>query len=338
VISFTPSPCVAPSDFSKLEAKQGHAKSAKAATLPSKPHPCVSVSTPTGVGAWRPLRAKARPGNAGRKQSVLQSPIPNNQSPITNPQSPISNLPFRSLRPLREPISFANPKFKIKNQELQHPRRPAAAFTLVELLAVIGIMGLLAAVGVPALKGLTGSGGRKQALSQLMGALEIARNTAISTGTNAAVIFPDLNFASKPYRYRSMAVISWDTTNSTNGGPGTNPNVMLGSWITLPQGIVFHDKQINQLPTVNNKTSLQIPPITSNTIVSNLRAIVFQSDGGLEEYYYTNTLTTDGIAFYEGAVVSDTTTINSSKQKTNVETITMTRYTGRTIPTLARPQ
>ncbi|NBV97558.1 MAG: prepilin-type N-terminal cleavage/methylation domain-containing protein [Verrucomicrobia bacterium] len=205
--------------------------------------------------------------------------------------------------------------------------RSRAAFTLVELLAVVGIMGLLAAVAVPALKGLTGSGGRKQALSQVMGALEIARNTAISTGTNAAVIFPDQNFASKPYRYSSMAVISWDTTGSTNGGPGTNPNVMLGSWITLPQGIVLHDKQINQLPTVTNKTALLIPPNTS--------------DGGLEERYYTNTLTSEGIAFYEGAVIpssNPTTTTNTSKQKTNVETITITHYTGRTIPTLAKPK
>jgi len=232
-----------------------------------------------------------------------------------------------------EPISSANPKFKIKNQKLQHPRRPAAAFTLVELLAVVGIMGLLAAVGVPALKGLTGSGGRKQALSQVMGAIEIARNTAISTGTNAAVIFPDLSFASQPYRYRSMAVISWDPTNSANG-----TNSMLGSWITLPQGVVLHDTQINQLPRLINKTVLLIPPSTSNSIVFNLRAIVFQSDGGLEESYYTNTLTTDGIAFYEGAVVNNTTTTNTSKQQTNVETITITRYTGRTIPTLAKPR
>ena len=227
--------------------------------------------------------------------------------------------PFRPLRPLRE----------------------QSAFTLVELLAVVGIMGLLAAVAVPALKGLTGSGSRKQALSQVIGALEIARNTAISTGTNAAVIFPDLNFPGHPYRYRSMAVISWDTTTSTNGGPGTNPNVMSGSWITLPQGVVLHDKQINQLRALTNTTTFIIPPSTTPVNTNNLRAIVFQSDGGLEESYYTNTLTTEGISFYEGAVVppsNPTTTTNTSKQKTNVETIKITHFTGRPIPTLAEPK
>ena len=247
---------------------------------------------------------------------------------------------MHSRFPLFPFLKFRIPNFAFPNQippsrPLRTLREPAA-FTLVELLAVVGIMGLLAAVAVPALKGLTGSGGRKQALSQVMGALEIARNTAISTGTNAAVIFPDLNFASQPYRYRSMAVITWDATNTNS----VTTNSMLGSWITLPQGIVLHDTQINQLPTLTNKTSLQIPPITSKSIVSNLRAIVFQSDGGLEERYYTNTLTTDGIAFYEGAVVSPSyiTTTNTSKQQTNVETIKMTHYTGRTITTLAKPK
>ena len=195
-------------------------------------------------------------------------------------------------------------------------------------------MGLLAAVAVPALKGLTGSGGRKQALSQVMGALEIARNTAISSGTNAAVIFPDLSFASEPYRYRSMAVITWDATNTNS----VTTNSMLGSWIVLPQGVVLHDTQINQLPTLTNKTALRIPPSTATNYISNLRAIVFQSDGGLEESYYTNTLTTEGISFYEGAVISYTSTTNTSKQTNNAETITLTHYTGRTIPTLAKPK
>ena len=252
--------------------------------------------------------------------------IPGTAKPTTDSKHrPLSDLrTFKSshIQTLRSSARFTETE------------RSRAAFTLVELLAVVGIMGLLAAVAVPALKGLSGSGGRKQALSQVMGALEIARNTAISTGTNAAVIFPDRNFASQPYRYRSMAVISWDATNTNS----VTTNSMLGSWITLPQGIVLHDTQINQLPKLTNRTALIIPPATVSSSTDNLRAIVFQSDGGLDERYYTNTLTLEGIAFYEGAVVSDTTTTNTSKQQTNVETITITRYTGRTIPTLAKPK
>jgi type II secretory pathway pseudopilin PulG len=248
------------------------------------------------------------------------------------------------LRPLREPISSANPKFKIQNRRVSSlipsslnpftPRYCVAAFTLVELLAVVGIMGLLAAVAVPALKGLTGSGGRKQALSQVISALEIARNTAISTSTNAAVIFPDQGFTDQAYRYRSMAVISWNATNSTNG-----TNVMVGSWIVLPQGVVLHDTQINQLPTLTNTTALRIPPSTNPANTMNLRAIVFQSDGGIADEYYKDEIRDDGISFYEGAVVSNfTTTTNTSKQTNNAETITLTHYTGRTIPTLAKPK
>ena len=300
-----PAPCVALSESPKLRAKQGHAKPTTPSTFSSK-----QPSHPASGRVPQP-----------RDLHILTfSPLHNSKSKIQNPSvalltpSSLNPLPpFPPLRPLRE----------------------QSAFTLVELLAVVGIMGLLAAVAVPALKGLTGSGGRKQALSQVMGALEIARNTAISTGTNAAVIFPDLNFASQAYRYRSMAVISWDATNTNS----VTTNSMLGSWITLPQGIVLHDTQINQLPTLTNTTALRIPPSTTSSNTMNLRAIVFQSDGALEDSYYTNTLTLNGICFYEGAVVSSfTTTTNTSKQTNNAETIKINRYTGRAIPTLGKPK
>ena len=238
----------------------------------------------------------------------------------------------------REPISSANPKFKIKNQKLQHPRRPEAAFTLVELLAVIGIMGLLAAVGVPALKGLTGSGGRKQALSQVMGALEIARNTAISTGTNAAVIFPDAGFTPQgvdpaPYRFRSMAIVSYsNTTIATN----TNSNIpfekLISSWIVLPQGISFLPAYLRMNTTTNMisvTAKIRIPPKT-NDITIICPGIIFQSDGGLLD---GGTNSISGVGFFEGTVTGTTT--NPTSKMTNFETVRLTRYTGRTLPTLA---
>ena len=208
--------------------------------------------------------------------------------------------------------------------------RTIAAFTLVELLAVVGIMGLLAAVAVPALKGLTGSGGRKQALSQVMGALEIARNTAISTGTNAAVIFPDSTSDSafggvqNPYRYRSMAVVAWNATNSTN------PATMVGSWIVLPQGIAFFP---NSLGTANLPTATNISVrILTTPITTSFPGVVFQSDGSLSEDFSQKP--TNGIAYFEGTVDATGKT-NPTSKMTNFETVRVTRYTGRTIPILA---
>jgi len=202
--------------------------------------------------------------------------------------------------------------------------RHTAAFTLVELLAVVGIMGLLAAVAVPALKGLTGSGGRKQALSQLMGALEIARNTAISSGTNAAVIFPDSTFTSgEAYKYRSMAVVAWNATNSTTAA------TMVGSWIVLPQGIAFFP---NSLKTANLPTATNISVrILTTPITASFPGVVFQSDGALDESQ--SPLPTNGIAFFEGTVTGTTT--NPTSKMTNFETVRLTKYTGRALPTLA---
>lgn len=197
-----------------------------------------------------------------------------------------------------------------------------SAFSLVELMAVVGIMALLAVVGVPALKGLTGSGGRKQALSQVMGALEIARNTAISTGTNAAVIFPDSTFTlGDAYKYRSMAVVAWNATNSSA------PATMVGSWIVLPQGIALFPKSISALPEANN---ISVRILTS-TNTANFRAIRFQPDGGLDESQ--SPLPTNGIAYFEGTVTGTTT--NGTSKMTNFETVRLTRYTGRARPTLA---
>ena len=218
------------------------------------------------------------------------------------------------------------------------PRYCVAAFTLVELLAVVGIMGLLAAVAVPALKGLTGSGGRKQALSQVMGALEIARNTAISSGTNAAVIFPHDGFTASgvdpvPYKFRSMAIVSYlDTTIATN----TNSNIpfekLVSSWIVLPQGISFLPAYLRTNTTTNMisvSANIRIPPRTNNISIT-CPGIIFQPDGGLLDGA-TNSVA--GIAFFEGTITGTTT--NPTSKMTNFETVRLTRYTGRTIPTLA---
>jgi Tfp pilus assembly protein FimT len=215
------------------------------------------------------------------------------------------------------------------------PRHTAAAFTLVELLAVVGIMGLLAAVAVPALKGLAGSGGRKQALNQVIGALEIARNTAISTGTNAAVIFPDSSFGSgDAYKYRSMAIVTYsNSTIATNTNSNVSFEKLVSSWIVLPQGISFLPAYLRTNTTTNMisvTASIQIPPKTNSTSIT-CPGVIFQSDGGLLDGG-TNSIA--GVGFFEGTVDASGKT-NTTSKMTNFETVRLTRYTGRTIPTLA---
>lgn len=207
-----------------------------------------------------------------------------------------------------------------------------SAFTMVELMAVIGIIALLAVVGIPAIKGLTGSGGRKQALAQVLGALEIARNTAISSGTNAAVIFPDQSVdadpafggANGPYRYRSMAVVVWNSTNVNN------PATMVGSWIVLPQGVAFHPISIQRNLPIATNISVQLLTVTKTL---SFPAIVFQSDGALAESL-NPPIPTNGVAFFEGTV-SGLSPTYLTKNTNALETIRLTRYTGRALPTLA---
>jgi prepilin-type N-terminal cleavage/methylation domain-containing protein len=241
---------------------------------------------------------------------------------ITGTAKPTTDSKYPPLSDLRT-FKPSHIKTLRSSARFTESERRRAAFTLVELLAVVGIMGLLAVVAVPALKGLTGSGGRKQALSQVMGALEIARNTAISTGTNAAVIFPDSTFASgDAYKYRSMAVVAWNPTNTNT------PATMVGSWIVLPQGIAFFPNSISALPQTSN---ISVRILTTTSPAGNFRAISFQSDGALDENL--SPVPINGIAFFEGTVTN--TTPNTNSTMTNFETVRLTRYTGRALPTLA---
>ena len=74
--------------------------------------------------------------------------------------------------------------------------RLASAFTLMELLIVLAIMGLLAAIALPAMKGIQKSNTIANATQQLITDLALARQTAIREQTTVHVIFVPPNIGS----------------------------------------------------------------------------------------------------------------------------------------------
>jgi len=107
------------------------------------------------------------------------------------------------------------------------------AFTLIELLAVIAIMGLIFAVGIPAFYKFSQSAGLSAGASQLVGTLSLARQYAITHREHTYVVFPYKNtsqFSNMNKWYLSYTVIS---SNRTTGLDYVN------KWEYLPRGAIF---------------------------------------------------------------------------------------------------
>lgn len=69
--------------------------------------------------------------------------------------------------------------------------RRQRGFSLAELLTVMGIIGVLVTLSVPALKGVTESTAMTQALTRVAGAMEATRSYAVANNTHAWVAFTE---------------------------------------------------------------------------------------------------------------------------------------------------
>jgi prepilin-type N-terminal cleavage/methylation domain-containing protein len=103
------------------------------------------------------------------------------------------------------------------------------AFTLLEMLVVMGILAIMLVALIPAVSSLSKSGGRKGAVSNVMNTLEQARSLAVSSGRATYVVFAD---QTTPEGYRCKAFIVFqDDANFT-------PQAIT-KWNFLPTGIAF---------------------------------------------------------------------------------------------------
>ena len=130
-------------------------------------------------------------------------------------------------------------------------QRAKRAFTLLELLVVMGIIAILATIGLPSLSGLGGTLDIDSAHRQLLDDLSYARLKAISERTRVYVVFVppgivDAQWAglSEPEKkelqellglqYRGYALF---TERSLGDQPGRGKPRYLTEWRALPEGV-----------------------------------------------------------------------------------------------------
>jgi prepilin-type N-terminal cleavage/methylation domain-containing protein len=153
------------------------------------------------------------------------------------------------------------------------------AFTLIELLVVVVILGVIAALGLPALKGIRKSQDMKVATRQLLDDLGFARQKAISERTTVYMVFaspsivdPTLFAALRTDRkaiqmytnlaraqYLSYALYS---ERSVGDQPGRLNPRYLTEWKTLPEGVFIATNKFENW--INRKPQFVNTPLSAN--------------------------------------------------------------------------
>jgi prepilin-type N-terminal cleavage/methylation domain-containing protein len=148
-----------------------------------------------------------------------------------------------------------------------HPR-PVSAFSLVEMLVVIAVIGILTALAVPAFRGLVGTSGVRGGADTILSAFDLARNAAVESGANAYLVFPNNT-------YSRFTVVSMNATGGTN--------LATPRWFRLPNGIQIDFTETNSLFSTDlaNYNPTNLPRLDGSNAVPPLRAIRFNRFGSL---------------------------------------------------------
>lgn len=113
--------------------------------------------------------------------------------------------------------------------------RTAFGFSLLELLVVMAVIGLLAAMTVPALSSITRGAAIARAGSAMLEQMLLARQLATSKGRVAEVRFFQIpSGAGSGPAYRAMQVCLLDERGTTNNASSATPLVR------LPDGVAIH--------------------------------------------------------------------------------------------------
>ena len=117
----------------------------------------------------------------------------------------------------------------MKSEPLSLKSSRLPAFTLLELMVVIGIISIMLVAVVPAVNSLSKSGGRKGAISTLMNVMEQAHSLAVTSGRPTYVVFADQTMP-ESHRCKAFIIFHEDTSFVPQA---------VTKWYFLSTGIAF---------------------------------------------------------------------------------------------------
>jgi prepilin-type N-terminal cleavage/methylation domain-containing protein len=207
-------------------------------------------------------------------------------------------------------------------------KNPASAFTLVEMLAVLGIIGIMLGLSLPALMSLSNQAGRKAAVDLLLNTFEQTRVQALQTGQRTHIVFADQSVPLAEMQYRAFAILQDKTDEEKAANPSdTSPYKFLTKWEYLPKGISFKYESQSLVGTGTSYT-LAVPksPLFGG---GGLPALTFNSTGAIEQP--NNYLR---VFIYEGFFSPSPARDNFTRRQTDMtsmlyEQISFSRFTGR---------